>query len=66
VDLTPNILLVVSILLAINDSRYELKNKLIPAVRRNGRKVIYVNKNPPPRVFSKPVVDYIFEIDYDY
>ena len=32
VNLTPNILLVVSILLAIDGPRYELKNKLIPAV----------------------------------
>ncbi len=31
-DLTPDNLLVVSILLAINGPRYELKNKLIPAV----------------------------------
>jgi len=65
-DLTPNIYLVVGILLAIDGPRYELKNKLIPAVRRNGGKVIYVNKNPPPRAFSKPVVDYIFEMDCDY
>ena len=50
-DLTLNILLVISILLAIDGSKYELKNKLIPAVRRNNKKVIYVNNNPPPKVF---------------
>lgn len=33
VDLTPDILLVVSTSLAIDGPRYELKNKLIPAVR---------------------------------
>ena len=32
-ELTPDILLVVSISLAIDGPRYELKNKLIPAVR---------------------------------
>lgn len=65
-ELTPDILLVVGILLAIDGPRYELKNKLIPAVRRKGRKVIYVNNKPPPRAFFKPVVDYIFKIDCDY
>ncbi len=65
-DSTPDIHLVVGILLAIDGPRYKLKNKLIPAVRRNGGKVIYVNKNPPPRAFSKPVVDHIFEMDCDY
>ena len=65
-DSTPNILLIINILLAIDGPRYKLKNKLIPAVYRNGRKVIYINNNPPPRAFSKPVVDYIFEMDCDY
>ena len=65
-DLTPNIFLVISILLAIDGPRYKLKNKLIPTIRRNNRKVIYVNNNPLSRVFSKSVVDYILEIDYDY
>ncbi len=32
-DLTPDVLLVVGISLAIDGLRYELKNKLIPAVR---------------------------------
>ncbi len=63
---TPDVLLVVSTSLAIDGPRYELKNKLIPAVRQKGGKVIYVNNKPPPRAFFKPVVDYIFEMDYDY
>ena len=65
-DSTPDVLLVIGTSLAIDGPRYELKNKLIPAVRRNGGKVIYVNNNPPPRAFAKPVVDYIFEMDCDY
>ena len=65
-DSTPDALLVIGTSLAIDGPRYELKNKLIPAVRRNDGKVIYVNNNPPPRAFSKPVVDYIFEMDCDY
>ena len=64
-DSKPEILLIVGILLAIDGLRYELKNKLIPAVYRNGRKVLYINNNPPPKAFSKPIVDYIFEIDCD-
>ena len=28
--------------------------------------MIYVNNNPPPKAFSKPVVDHIFEADCDY
>lgn len=65
-DSTPDVLLVINTSLIINGPRYELKNKLIPAIRRNGGKVIYVNNNPPPRTFSKPVVDYIFEMDCDH
>lgn len=65
-DLTPDIFLVISILLVIDGPRYKFKNKLIPVIRRNGKKVIYVNNNPFLRVFSKPVIDYIFEIDCDY
>jgi len=61
----PDVLLVVGTSLAIDGSRYELKNKLIPAVRRNGGKVIYINNNPSPRTFSKPVADHIFEMDCD-
>jgi len=62
----PDVLLVVGTSLAIEGPRYELKSKLIPAVRRNGGKVIYVNNNPPPRAFSKPMVDHIFEMDCDH
>ena len=61
----PDVLLVIGTSLAVDGPRYELKNKLIPAVRRNGGKVIYVNNKPPPRPFSKPVVDHIFEMDCD-
>ena len=64
--LTPDVLLVVSTLLAIDGPRYELKNKLIPAVRQKGKKVIYVNNKPPLKAFFKPVVNYIFKIDCDY
>ena len=62
----PDVLLVVGTSLAIDGPRYELKNRLIPAVRRNGGKVMYVNNHPPPKAFSKPVVDHIFEMDCDY
>jgi len=62
---TPDALLVVDTSLAIDDPRYELKNKLISTIRQNGGKVIYVNNNPPPRAFSKLVVDHIFEMDCD-
>ncbi|KAL9127436.1 MAG: hypothetical protein Q9217_003688 [Psora testacea] len=60
-----NILLVVGTSLAIDGPRYDLKSKLIPAVRRNGGKVIYVNNNLLPKAFFKPVVDYTFEMDCD-
>jgi len=63
---TPDVLLVVGTSLAIDGSRFELKNKLIPAVRRKSGKIIYVNNKPPPRAFFKPVVDHIFEMDCDY
>ena len=62
----PDVLLVVGTSLAIDGPRYELKNRLIPAVRRNGGKVMYVNNQLPPKAFSKPVVDHIFEMDCDY
>lgn len=65
-DLTPDVLLVVGTSLAIDGPRYELKNKLIPAVRQKGGKVIYVNNKPPPRAFTKPVVDHILEMDCDF
>ncbi len=51
---TPDVLLVVGTSLAIDGPTYELKNELIPAVRRNGGKVIHVNNNPPPRAFPSP------------
>ena len=60
-----DVLLVVGTSLTVDGPRYELKSNLIPAVRRSGGKVIYVNNNPPPRAFAKPVVDYIFEMDCD-
>ncbi len=61
----PDVLLIVGTSLAIEGPRHELKTKLIPAIRRNGGKVIYINDKPPPRTFAKPVVDHIFEMDCD-
>ena len=61
----PDVLLVIGTSLAIDGPRYELKNKLIPAIHRNSGKVIYVNNRPPPKAFCKPVVDHIFEMDCD-
>ena len=63
---TSNVLLIIDTSLIIDDPKYEFKNKLIPAVRRNNEKMIYVNNNPPPRAFSKPVFDNIFEMNCDY
>ena len=65
-SLRPDVLLVVGTSLAIEGPRYELKSKLIPAVRRNNGRVIYVNNKPPPRAFAKPVIDHIFEMDCDF
>lgn len=67
-DPTLNVLQVVGSSLAIDSPRYgyELKNKLIPAVRRKSGKVIHVNNKSPPRAFFKPMVDYIFELNCDY
>ena len=62
----PDVLLVVGTSLAINGLKYKLKNRLIPVIHQNSGKVIYVNNNPPPKAFSKPVVDHIFEADCDY
>ena len=61
----PDILLIIGTSLVVDGARYELKNKLIPAIRRNKGKVIYINNNPPPKAFSKPVVDHILEMDCD-
>ena len=61
----PDVLLIISTSLAVDGPRHELKSKLIPAIRHNGGKVIYVNNRPPPKGFCKPVVDYIFEMDCD-
>ena len=65
VNSKPDILLIIGTSLIINDLKYELKNKLIPAVHQNGEKVIYVNNNPPPKAFFKLIVNYIFEMDCD-
>ncbi len=61
----PDVLLIVGTSLAIEGPTNELKSKLIPAVRRNGGKVIYVNNNPSPRAFAKPMIDHIFEMNCD-
>ena len=61
----PDILLIMGTSLAIEGAKHELKSRLIPAVRDNGGTVIYVNNNPPPKAFQKPVVDHIFVTDCD-
>jgi len=61
----PDILLIIGTSLAVGGPTYELKNKLIPAIRRNNGKVIYVNNSPPRKPFCKPLVDHIFEMDCD-
>lgn len=61
----PDVLLVIGTSLTINGPRYELKSKLIPAIHCKSEKVIYVNNRSPPKVFCKPVVDHIFEMDCD-
>ena len=65
-DSTSEILLIIDTSLIIDDSRYEFKNKLIPAIRRNDEKMIYVNNNSFSKAFFKLVIDYIFEINCDY
>jgi len=65
-NLTLDVFLVVNTLLIIDNSRHELKNKLISTICRNSKKIIYVNNNSFSRAFFKLVVDYIFEMNYDY
>ena len=65
-DSTLDVFLIIDTSLIIDDPRYELKNKLILAIRRNDEKMIYVNNNPLSRTFFKLVIDYIFEINCDY
>jgi len=63
---TSNVLLIVDTSLIINDSRYELKNKLISTIRQKSKKIIYVNNKSPSKAFFKLVINYIFEMDCDY
>ena len=61
----PDLLLIMGTSLAVYGPRRELKDRLIPATRRNGGRVIYVNSQPPPTAFRKPVVDHSFVMDCD-
>ncbi len=63
---TPDVLLIVSISLIIDNSRYELKNKLILTIRQKNKKIIYVNNKFSSRAFFKLVINYIFEMNCDY
>lgn len=63
---TSNVLLVVDTSLIIDDSRYELKNKLISTIRQKGEKMIYVNNKSSSKTFFKFVINYIFEMNCDY
>ena len=58
-----DVILIVDTSLIIDDSRYELKNKLISTIRRNDEKIIYINNNSFSRTFSKPVIDHIFKMN---
>ncbi len=64
--LTSNILLIVNILLVIDDSRFELKNKLISTIRQKSKKIIYINNKSSLKTFFKLIIDYIFEINCNY
>ncbi len=64
--LTSNILLIVNTSFIIDNSRYELKNKLISTIRRKNKKIIYVNNKSSLRAFFKLVIDYIFEMNCNY
>ena len=65
-NLTLNVFLIINTSLIIDDLKYKFKNKLIPAIRRNNEKMIYVNNNSSFKIFFKSVIDYIFEMNYDY
>ena len=60
-----DVLLIVDTSLIIDDSRYELKNKLISTIHRNDEKIIYINNNSLSRTFFKLVIDHIFEMNCD-
>lgn len=60
-----DVILIVDTSLIIDDSRYELKNKLISTIRRNDEKIIYVNNNSSSRTFFKLVIDHIFKMNCD-
>ena len=65
-NLRPDVLLIVDTSLTIESSRYELKSKLILAIRRNDEKIIYVNNNSSSRAFSKLMIDHIFEMNCEH
>lgn len=62
---SPDVLLIIGTSLAVDGAKRELKHSLIPAIRHNGGKVIYINNKPPPKMFCKPMMDHIFEMDCD-
>ena len=63
--LEPDVLLIIGTSLTIDGIKSALRTIFIPAVRRSGGKVVYVNNVQPPKAFSKPRVDYIFQMDCD-
>ena len=65
-DSTSDVLLIIDTSLIIDDSKYDFKNKLIPTVRRNDEKMIYINNNSFLRIFFKFVIDYIFKMNCNY
>ncbi len=60
-----DMLLIIGTSLAIDGVKKVLGSTFIPAVRRSGGKVVYVNNVRPPKAFCKPKADFIFEMDCD-
>jgi len=62
-NLRPDILLIIGTSLTVDGSTYKLKNKLISTICHNNEKVIYVNNSPLQKLFCKPLIDHIFEMN---
>ena len=62
---SPDALLILGTSLKVDGPSRELKNRLVPATHRNGGQVVYINNQPPPKAFRKPVTDHAFEMDCD-
>lgn len=60
-----DVLLIIETSLTSEDSRYELKSKLISMIHRSGENVIYINNKLSFRAFAKPVVDHILKMNCD-